>query len=154
MLPRSEELRGATAAARWLLESFRPTILKLGLADSDIALIGHHFIPSVASAWAGAEPGKRWVRIEALWGLPESLYWHSHDTFEVSVEAADLDAPKDGNVVYSIRSRERFKGTFIAPDADGAWVHHETKVPHDWAPSIESKEWLSEIAHTTRRICE
>jgi len=154
MLPRSEELRTSDAAIDWLVGKFRSTIQQLGLADSDIALIGHHFIPSVASAWAGAEPGKRWVRIEALWGIPESLYWHSHDTFEVSVETAGLDAPKDESVVYPLRSRERFKGTFLAPDADGAWSHHETKVPHDWAPSIESKEWLSEIAHTTRRICE
>jgi predicted house-cleaning noncanonical NTP pyrophosphatase (MazG superfamily) len=154
MLPRSEELRGANAAARWLVESFRPTILKLGLADSSVALIGHHFIPSVASAWAGAEPGKRWVRIEALWGIPESLYWHSHDTFEVDTEKADLTSPFSKECDYPIRHRERFKGTFIAPNADGAWIHHETKQPFDWSPTISSQQWLCEIAHTTRRICQ
>ena len=64
----------------------------------------------MASAWAGAEPGKRWVRIEALWGIPESLYWHSHDTFEVDTEKADLASGYDKEFEYPIRHRERFKG--------------------------------------------
>ena len=154
MLPRSEELRTGEAAVDWLINEFRPTILRLGLADSMLALIGHHFIPSVASAWARAEPGKRWVRIEALWGIPESLYWHSHDTFEVDCENADLSAVVAGPCSYPVRSRARFKGTFIAPDAGGAWVHHQTVIPFDWSPTISSRQWLCEIAHTTRRICE
>ena len=154
MLPRSEELRSKEAAIDWLNNKFRPVIRKLGLAESDVVLIGHHFIPSVASAWAGVEPGKRWVRIEALWGIPESLYWHSHDTFEVDVEKADLGAFFKPDREYPIRARMRFKGTFIAPDPTGAWVHRQTKAPFDWAPTITSKEWLFEIATTTRRICE
>ncbi len=154
MLPRSEELRGVEPAAKWLAESFGPTIARLGLTVNRLVLIGHHFIPSVASAWAGAQPGRRWVRIEALWGIPESLYWHSHDTFEVDTERAELDAPATNRCEYPIRYRERFKGTFIAPDENGAWVHHETKPPHDWAPTIGSSQTICEIAHTTRRICE
>jgi predicted house-cleaning noncanonical NTP pyrophosphatase (MazG superfamily) len=154
MLPRSEELRSREAAAHWLLETFRPAISRLGLANASIALVGHHFIPSVASAWAGAEPGKRWVRIEALWGIPESLYWHSHDTFEVDTERANLTSPFSKECNYPIRHRERFKGTFIAPNADGAWIHHQTKQPFDWSPTISSSQWLCEISHTTRRICE
>jgi predicted house-cleaning noncanonical NTP pyrophosphatase (MazG superfamily) len=154
MLPRSEELRSGEAAAQWLLEAFRPAISRLGLANTSIALVGHHFIPSVASAWAGAEPGKRWVRIEALWGIPESLYWHSHDTFEVDTERANLTSPFSEECNYPVRHRERFKGTFIAPNAEGAWIHHQTKQPFDWSPTISSSQWLCEIAHTTRRICE
>jgi predicted house-cleaning noncanonical NTP pyrophosphatase (MazG superfamily) len=155
MLPRTEELRSVDAATHWLLENFRPTILKLGLSNGSFALIGHHFIPSISSAWAGAEPGKRWVRIEALWGIPESLYWHSHDTFEVDTERANLNISfSDSKFEYPIRHRERFKGTFIAPNADGAWIHHETKEPFDWSATINSDECLREIAHTTRRICE
>jgi predicted house-cleaning noncanonical NTP pyrophosphatase (MazG superfamily) len=154
MLPRSEELRSPKAAADWLCGAFRSEISRLGLNGSSIALIGHHFIPSVASAWAGAEPGKRWVRIEALWGIPESLYWHSHDTFEVDAENAKLDSPLGQTCDYPIKRRERFKGTFIAPDVNGAWIHHQTKQPFDWSPTINSAQSLCEIAHTTRRICE
>jgi predicted house-cleaning noncanonical NTP pyrophosphatase (MazG superfamily) len=154
MMPRSEELRSGGAAAHWLVETFRPAILGLGLDSNSIALVGHHFIPSVASAWAGAEPGKRWVRIEALWGIPESLYWHSHDTFEVDAEKADVASPYSTECDYPIRHRERFKGTFIAPNIDGAWIHHQTKQPFDWSSTINSHQWLCEIAHTTRRISE
>ncbi len=153
MLPRSQELRTSDAAADWLVGRFRSTIQQLGLVDSDLRSLvttSYRRSPPLGRGLTGQALGEN----EALWGIPESLYWHSHDTFEVSVETASLSAPKDRDVVYSVRSRERFKGTFIAPDADGAWIHHQTKVPHDWAPSIESKEWLSEIAHTTRRICE
>jgi predicted house-cleaning noncanonical NTP pyrophosphatase (MazG superfamily) len=154
MLPRTEELRSGEAAAKWLFDSFGPEIRKLEIADKSIALIGHHFIPSVSSAWARGTPGKRWVRIEALWGIPESLYWHAHDTLEVDTEMANLAAPVLENCAYDVRSRQRFKGTFIAPDQDGAWVHHETKPPHDWAPTITSRQLICEIAHTTQRICE
>jgi hypothetical protein len=145
MLPRSEELRSEDAAKDWLLNAFRPAIRSLGLENNDIALIGHHFIPSVASAWAGAEPGKRWVRIEALWGIPESLYWHSHDTFEVDAEKADLSSPYTNNAEYTIRHRERFKGTFIAPNVDGAWIHHQTKQPFDWSPTISAHQRLRKL---------
>lgn len=154
MLPRSEELRSSAAAEKWVTENFAATIRKLDIADLSIALIGHHFIPSVSSAWAGAEPGKRWVRIEALWGIPESLYWHAHDTLEVDAENANLAAPVPDNCAYPVRSRKRFKGTFIAPNEQGGWVHHETKKPDDWAPTIRSSQLVCEIAHTTRRICE
>lgn len=155
MLPRSEELRSSDAAADWLLGEFRSKILSLSLETAEVVLIGHHFIPSVSSAWAGAEPGKRWVRIESLWGIPESLYWHSHDTFEIDTESADLAKPFDETYdPYPLRERLRYKGTFIAPDASGAWVHHETAIPFDWGATITSRQVLSEIAHTTRRICE
>jgi predicted house-cleaning noncanonical NTP pyrophosphatase (MazG superfamily) len=89
-----------------------------------------------------------------LWGIPESLYWHSHDAFDVDTEKADLAVFRPEGCPYPIKSKLRFKGTFIAPDKNGAWVHHQTEPPYDWARSIDSDEWLCEIAHTTRRICE
>ena len=108
-----------------------------------MCLIAHHFIPSVAAAWARAEPEGSLVRIESLWGLPEGLYWHAHDTFEV-------DTAND----YSIRKRLRFKGTFIAPVENGQWVQHQTSAPFDWGRSIVQKEWLQEIAATTKLVAE
>lgn len=154
MLPRSQELRSSGAAADWLLGDFRSKMLELGLANASVALIGHHFIPSISAAWAGAEPGKRWVRIESLWGIPESLYWHSHDTFEVDTESGDLGSPLSANLLYPFRERLRYKGIFIAPDLNGAWIHHQTALPFDWSATITSSQLLCEIAHTTRRICE
>jgi len=153
MLPRSEELRNVAEVVKWLTEEFRPKCIEFGLEIAPLSLIAHHFIPSVASAWARAEPGKRWVRIEALWGIPEGVYWHSHDTFQIDVESLDLSSGFRGDE-YPSQSHLRYKGTFIAPDTSGAWVHHQTDQSADWKPSIEKSSWLSEIAYTTRQIAE
>jgi predicted house-cleaning noncanonical NTP pyrophosphatase (MazG superfamily) len=151
MLPRSDELRSLEEAKRWLGTDFKERIEKSGLASMRLCLIAHHFIPSVASAWARAEPGKRMVRIESLWGLPEGLYWYSHDTFEVDTQSV---VPIRRGVTYSIWERPRFKGTFIAPDPAGKWVPFHTGEPYDWRPSIRRKDWLREIASTTRIVAD
>src|SRR5206468_2643707 len=93
-------------------------------------------------------------RVESLWGLPEGLYWYSHDTFEVDTGEVDLKISKRISVPskYTFRERLRYKGTFIASDSRGRWPTFQTSRPFDWANSIRSKAWLFEIAHTTRLI--
>lgn len=142
MLPRSDELRSEGEAAQWLTGSFRSRIAESGLGSAGLCLIGHHFIPSVASAWARAEPGKSIVRVESLWGVPEGLYWYSHDTFEVDVDRR------------AYAERLRFKGTFFAADETGHWVPHQTLAPADWRRSVRRTSWLYEIGDTTRKIAE
>jgi predicted house-cleaning noncanonical NTP pyrophosphatase (MazG superfamily) len=155
MLPRSDELRTASDTKAWLLGPFRSGIQQGELQQSSLCLIGHHFIPSVASAWARAEPGKRFVRIEALWGLPEGLYWYSHDTYEVDTHDVLIKPLKPGTKLkYDSWERLRYKGTFIAPDTAGKWIPYQAKVPFDWRPVINRRGWLFEIAHTTRLIAE
>ncbi len=155
MLPRSDELRTANEAKAWLLGPFRSAIEQGKLQGSSICLIGHHFIPSVASAWARAEPGKRFVRIEALWGLPEGLYWYSHDTYEVDTQDLVIKPRNpEQSLKYDSWERLRYKGTFIASDHSGKWIPYQTKAPFDWRASISKRHWLYEIAHTTRLIAE
>jgi predicted house-cleaning noncanonical NTP pyrophosphatase (MazG superfamily) len=155
MLPRSEDLRSAAQARDWLLGPFRKDITRNQLVDCDLSLIAHHFIPSVASAWARAEPGNRIVRIESLWGVPEGLYWHAHDTFEVDTQKASLDFGElVESVGYKCRRRLRYKGTFIAPDDNGRWVAHQPRPPFDWGGSISKTRWLWEVARTTRHVAE
>jgi len=156
MLPRSEELRSYAQARDWLITHFRSQIEKNGLIDRNLCLIAHHFIPSVASAWARAVPGDRIVRVESLWGIPEGLYWYSHDTFEVDTQKVDIDFGRPtalSNYIFA-GERRRYKGTFIAPDEDGKWIRQKTIPPYDWNRSIRKKTWLFEIAHTTRQIAE
>jgi len=143
MLPRSEDLRTPSEAKEWLVKGFSEEIRRIDIAELPLSLIVHHFIPSIAAAWARSEPGNSTVRIESLWGLPEGLYWHSHDTFEVDTKNR-----------YPTRKRLRFKGTFVAPDERGRWVHYRANAPFDWGRSISKQEWLSEIAKTTRKIAE
>ncbi len=155
MLPRSDELRSHSEATDWLCTQFKPKIERRELERGELCLIAHHFIPSVASAWARAEPGKRLVRVESLWGIPEGLYWHSHDTFEVDTQTVDLalgtiTAP----LKYEFRKRLRYKGTFFAPDEHGRWKPYQAADPYVWRRSITSSKWLFEIAHTTRQVAE
>ena len=151
MLPRSDELRTRADATNWLQGKFRDQIIANSLQDCALCLIAHHFIPSAAAAWARAEPGNRLVRIESLWGLPEGLYWYSHDTFEVDTK--DTKEYDDANQ-YSINPRLRYKGTFIFSDVSGKWVPYNTAEPFDWRKSIRKYEWLREIAKTTRNIAD
>lgn len=155
MLPRSDELRSLADAERWLTTTFAQIVRDAELTDAGICLIAHHFIPSVASAWARAEPGNPIVRIESLWGIPEGLYWHSHDTFEVDTGSRDVKSIEiGGELDYALRERLRYKGTFIAADDEGRWIPQVTDAAHDWARSITLKHWIFEIAQSTRRIVE
>jgi predicted house-cleaning noncanonical NTP pyrophosphatase (MazG superfamily) len=151
MLPRSEGLATVNEAKTWLIDKFRAEVNRLGIADTSLCLIAHHFIPSSAAAWAFAEPNKRAVRIESLWGVPEGLYWYSHDTFEV--DTGDTKLPADSSK-FGIQKKLRYKGTFIAPDLTNRWITYQTATSYDWAPSIEKSAWIQEIALTTRRIAE
>ncbi len=153
MLPRSDELRSVDAAEAWLLGDFVEKLGELHPASCEIVLIGHHFVPAIASAWALAEPSKRRVRIEALWGIPEGIYYFPHDVFDVDVTSLRSD-PKDIASVKDPNERIRYKDSFIAPDENGAWVVHEVAPPADYAPSISKVSWTKEVAHATRLIAE
>jgi len=142
MLPRSDELRSVDHAKAFLLEKFRTRIEAADLQSAGLCLIAHHFIPSLASAWARAEPRKGLVRLESLWGIPEGLYWYSHDTFEVDVHTGKS------------AERLRFKGTFVAPDAEGRWIPMTTLAPYDWRRSVRMESWILEIAKTTRTVAD
>ena len=154
MLPRSDELRSEEEAVAWLTEQLVSTIAAVGLSAENIVLIAHHFIPAVASAWARAEPGNPHVRVEALWGVPEGLYWYSHDTYQVDTRVGEIVNSERPRGTFSLSKRIRHKGSFVAPDEHGAFVHRTTRAPCDWIPAIRKEHWLSEIAWTTRRVAE
>lgn len=155
MLPRSDELRSVQDVAEWVAKKFAPVVAEQCIGNTGLCLIAHHFIPSVASAWARAEPGNPVVRIESLWGVPEGLYWHSHDTFEVDTGSREIDTGGIGEKLpYTLRERCRYKGTFVASDEAGRWVPQATDSNHDWARSITHEKWIFEIAQTTRRVAE
>lgn len=154
MLPRSDELRSSDSAKQWLIERFRAFVVDGDLESCQLCLLAHHFIPAVASAWCQADPSARRVRIESLWGIPEGLYWYAHDVFDVDTVISSITAetPQPDNM--RIRERTRFKGRFVAPDEGGAWVVHHTSENADWKRSIHRREWIEEIAWSTRKISQ
>lgn len=158
MLPRSDELRSTEQAIQWIRDVFIEKVKEVDIDKSKFCLISHHFLPAVSSAWCLAEPGKRRVRIESLWGIPEGLYWYAHDVFDVDTLTI---SPKNfiSERQLKINARMRYKDKFIAPNKEGDWVLHKTDTKSDWNCSVtdwnstrSSSEWVSEIAWNSRRI--
>jgi predicted house-cleaning noncanonical NTP pyrophosphatase (MazG superfamily) len=151
MLPRNE-VRSLDSALKWLKE--QSACIKSKTKD-DVAFIFHNFVPVVSSAFAYAAPGQRKVLIEALWGLPEGLYYNAHDKYIV-----DTQTPKgkhltsDDMIRFEVSEKPRFKRFFVSPDATGRWIPQILKPPYDWRGSIQDQEWAKEIALESRRIAE
>lgn len=154
MLPRSDELRNCREAVRWLSKEFPRLVAKGGLGDYRLKLLAHHFIPSLASAWARATPNSPIVRIEALWGIPEGLYYHAHDVYEVDVANPHIGHASYDGQVFKKNVRKRFKGVFVAPDDHGKWVVLTTDARCAWHATITDDHILGEIAWVTKQIAQ
>ncbi|MGI4790198.1 MAG: nucleoside triphosphate pyrophosphohydrolase [Janthinobacterium lividum] len=147
LLPRAE-FRDLADALGWLKRESKK-IIESGVQE-DVAFIFHNFVPATASAFAYAVPGERKVQIEALWGLPEGLYYNAHDKYVVDTQTTILDdLQKHG---FTIEKDRYFKRNFVSPDKDGRWISKTLKPPYDWKGSIQQDDWIKEIAFQSRRI--
>lgn len=153
MLPRSDELRTTDAVLKWFKETLLIATQKIDQHLDKLVFLCHHYLPAAASAWSYAEPNKRIVRIEALWGIPEGMYWFSHDAYEVDTGYTELGRAIASSSAFRIAKRERYKEWYIAPDSEGTWRAHKTDEKHDWKGTLKD-EWHVEIAKTTRRIAD
>ncbi|WP_186288425.1 nucleoside triphosphate pyrophosphohydrolase [Burkholderia gladioli] len=153
LLPRTCEVRDSQAALKFLKETLEN--FKQANITEPVAFIFHNFIPAVSSAFAYAAPGARKVHIECLWGLPEGLYYNSHDKIIVDTKKGPItsDSTLDPQK-FSIQYKERYKGFCVAPDHDGQWVRMALAEPYDWRRAISKDEWIREIALQSRRIAE
>lgn len=153
LLPRTNEVRTVTAAIAFL----QSTLEKLA-ADGvtpQVAFIFHNFIPAVSSAFAYAAPGQRKVLIEALWGLPEGLYYNAHDKIEVDTGLSHLGSESEAVMDrFKITVKPRFKRNYVAPDDAGNWIPKWVSEPWDWRPSIRKEQWIRQIAFASKRIAE
>lgn len=152
MLPRSDGLSSSEAVLSWFRDDLPEKLRTIQDWQGKLVFICHHFLPAVASAWSRAEPDKRVVRVEALWGIPEGMYWYSHDAYEVDTTEVDLEKAIANADKFKFADRLRYKEWFVAPDDKGVWVNHKASEPYDWKSTVTNKEWLSDIAVLTRRI--
>lgn len=153
LLPRTNEVRDVSTAIQFLQD----TLLKLSSENvtESVAFIFHNYIPATSSAFAYAAPGQRKVLIEALWGLPEGLYYNSHDKIEVDTGSAQImEAKPDVMKQFRISIKPRFKRNFVAPDEQGNWITKNVAEPWDWRLSIRNEEWIKQIAFDSKRIAE
>ncbi len=145
MLPRSTELQKYETVELWLKE-------KLCSINHDFILIIHNYIPSIASAFAYAEPNNRIVKIQSLWGVPEGLYYNYHDTMIVNLSNKSLEKITEDDVTVIIRNR--FKDKFVYPMIDGRWSIETIAPPFDWNCSIDDKTSIFQIAKSSQMIAD
>lgn len=147
LLKRSNELRDLNSIKEWLIKNL------CDLSDFDqIALLVHIFVPSLSSAFAYADPDTRIVSIQALWGLPEGLYYNSHDSYLMDVGSKWSNHIKEESIRI-FQKTPRYKQFYYAPNYDGNWIQKRTKIPHDWRFSISDKQ-ARVIAHGTKLIAQ
>lgn len=116
LLPRTDSIRNSEDAKKWLCES---CVKLLGESQKSPIFIFHNYIPAISSAFAYASPGDKLVRIEALWGLPEGLYYYSHDKYLVDTKTVDLSKRSRDN--FTVHDFRNYKKYFVLPMADGKW---------------------------------
>lgn len=122
------------------------------LKVSDYIFILHNFIPAKAAAFVNAQPMNEFVEIQALWGLPEGLYYNAHDIIEVDTKAinyTNMDKNK-----FKITKHTAYKEHFIAPNESGDWVMKKLDSPYDWNCTLNSEEMIKDIAYRSRIISE
>lgn len=143
-----EELHNLEDALTWLKE--KAINYRTKAKEGKIIFIFHNFIPAISAAFAYAAPNERKVQIEALWGLPEGLYFNSHDKYIVDTKSKsinDIDINK-----FEIDEEKAYKHFFITQKEDGTWGPKILKAPFDWKSSIENIDWIEQIALDSRRI--
>lgn len=147
LLPRSNELRSFEAFMEWA-RSGLPELLKY----QNIILLVHVFIPAVSAVFAYASPDNRIVTIQSLWGLPEGLYYNTHDTTQVDTGTRYM-YHVDEHKITDIKMRRAYKGFFYAPDESGTWKEMVPSPPYDWKMSI-TKNQARRIAWGSRLIAQ
>jgi len=153
LLPRSDEVRDLDSAVNWLLKNAKK--IKNEDIQGAVVFLFHNFVPALSSAFAYAAPGKRKVQIEALWGLPEGLYYNAHDKYIVDTKNSTQGEISNADMYnFDIQFKPDYKHFFVTPSADGSWTTEILAPPYDWNGSIQKTEWIQTIALESRRIAD
>ena len=145
LLPRSNEIRDCEQLKAFLLE--QKELLDNG---GDIAFLLHVFIPARGAAFVNATPMGRIVEIEALWGLPEGLYYNAHDKIIVDTKSINPEIISTENVEI-LSKQAGYKEFYVAPNEKGQWVQKRTAQPYDWRLCIDDDS-IVQIATESRMI--
>ena len=152
MLPRTDDIRNKNDAIDWLIEKSKKLCERFN-GNFPFIFILHNFIPAFSSAFAYAEPNNRKVLIESLWGVPEGLYYYTHDKYIVDTKQQDFS-----NAILSevcvVQKRINPKTNFIFPKPDGKWSYNPVSTDYIWKPAISKESWVKDIAMNTRKISE
>jgi predicted house-cleaning noncanonical NTP pyrophosphatase (MazG superfamily) len=145
MLDRSNEIRTYEDAKNWLLDQGKKLT-----ATEDIAFLFHIFVPAKASAFVSASPINRIVKVDALWGLPEGLYYNACDRITVDTKTVNTDF-LDAKCVDIKKKQRVYKGSYIAPNSAGTWVEKHPVPPYDWKLCVDD-DAIRQISVESRKI--
>lgn len=149
LLPRTEGIQNVETAKRWLCENY----VKMAKENHKMPIfIMHNYIPAFSSAFAYASPGERMVKVEALWGLPEGLYYYSHDKYHVDTKHDIIQNSVKED--YTVKTTKNYKKYFVSPVESGHWEVQILASPYDWDSAIPDEKWIKNIAYVTRKISE
>jgi predicted house-cleaning noncanonical NTP pyrophosphatase (MazG superfamily) len=152
MLPRTDDIRNMNDAIIWLINNVKELHDKYNGKLSFIFIL-HNFIPAFSSAFAYADPNNRNVLIESLWGVPDGLYYYSHDKHILDTKQQNFAKVTMSNISI-IQKKINAKNNFIFPDATGKWNNTLVSTEYIWRPAIPNELWLKEMAMNTRKIAE
>ena len=147
MQARTDEIRSYAQACDWLISESRKVVTQ----DSyKYIFIFHNFVPAVSAAFAYAKPNDSVVLIEALWGIPDGLYYYAHDKYVVDTKETNIEKMCEDK--FDITEHIQYKNYFLAPLITGEWRIATVAVPYDWRSSISQESWKREIAKSSRLI--
>lgn len=147
--PRSTEIRTLEKACEFLKSTSKKF---LDERINNYIYIFHNFIPSKAAAFVDAIPMDRIVEIQALWGLPEGLYYNSHDRYIVDTKVNNYENMQPQR--FTIKKYPSYKDTFVVPNMDGEWITKKISYNKCWGWVIPDDGMIKDIALRSRKIAE
>lgn len=152
MLPRTDNIRNKNDAIDWLICKSKKLHEKYN-GKIPFIFIFHNFIPAFSSAFAYAAPRTRNVLVESLWGVPEGLYYYTHDKHILDTKQKEFSKIKTSEISV-ILEKINPKNNFVFPEINGKWKYSPVSTDYIWKKAIPNKSWLKEIAINTRKISE
>jgi len=138
LLPRTDAIFKIEESLKYLEDKVNYFVNE-GVKFDGFCFLIHRFILSKSCALAFAKPNIPKTRIDSTWGIVDGLYYHPHDSFEIST--------KDGKVKKLIRC----KNEYLDVKSDGTWFSKKAGNKYDWKESL-TKTQLQEIADYTTKI--
>ena len=140
--PRTHTMTEPCSAIEWLKDTSR-CFSECNLDPDDVCFLFHHYIHSTSSAYCYASPQNHRVWIDAIWGLPDGLLYHAHDSFDVDISSEKI-----------ICKKLRYKEYYMRSDSEnGNWKFGILGRPWDWKQSI-GKSDIIDIAKKTKQLSD
>lgn len=141
MLPRTETCLSPESVLDWLKTS-AAHLLTIDPRGENVCFLFHRFIKACAGSYSYAQPGVPRVRIDCTWGVPDSLLYFPHDSFEVDISRREVTWRKI-----------RCKQYYVDFLDDGSWFEKQAGTPWDWSASVGDAD-LIQIASDARAIAD